>query len=59
MKALQDLKTGFSEEVKIFKRTQAEIKVELNNSINQLGNTKESVISRVDSSRSLNIRTGK
>lgn len=58
MKAIQDLKTEFSE-VKILKRTQAEIKVELNNSITQLGNTKESVISRVDSSRSFNIRTGK
>lgn len=48
MKAIQDLKTEFSEDVKILKRTQAEIKVELNNSVNQLGNTKESVISRVD-----------
>lgn len=48
MKAIQDLKTEFSEEVKILKIIKAEIKVELNNSINQLGNTKESIISRVD-----------
>lgn len=48
MKAIQNLKTEFSEEVKILKRTEAEIKVELNNSISQLGNTEESVISRVD-----------
>lgn len=48
MKAIQNLKTEFSEEVKILKRTEAEIKVELNISISQLGNTEESVISRVD-----------
>ena len=48
MKPIQDLKTEFSEEVKILKRIQAEIKVELNNSINQLENTKKSTISRVD-----------
>lgn len=43
MKAIQNLKTEFSEEVKILKRTEAEIKVELNISITQLGNTEESV----------------
>lgn len=44
-KAIQDLKREFNKKTEIFKRTQPEMKTELKNSITQVENSRESLIS--------------
>lgn len=44
-KAIQDLKREFNKKTEILKRTQPEMKTELKNSITQVENSRESLIS--------------
>lgn len=48
MKTIRDLKYKFREEKEIWKRSQAEVKIELKNSVTQLENSRESPSSWMD-----------